>query len=144
MQSVLAAKHCEYPWLLLMQWWWTSFAGLVGHWQSVWSSSCLWSDGSRQAGMALVPWPSSHSPGTCALHLPSMLPTTSSNLSHRDRIVSWYYIIQFVPESARYYVVKGQNRKAEKVLKRVALYNCRKPLEVSPLCLCRVYAILCN
>lgn len=46
--------------------------------------------------------------------------------------------MQFVPESARYYAVKGQNHKAEKVLKRVALYNCRKPLKVSPLCLCRI------
>ena len=39
--------------------------------------------------------------------------------------------MQFVPESARYYVVKGENLKAEKVLRRVAFYNFRKPLVVS-------------
>ena len=43
--------------------------------------------------------------------------------------------VQFVPESARFYVVKGENLKAEKVLKRVAMYNCRRPLKVSELSL---------
>ena len=38
--------------------------------------------------------------------------------------------IQFVPESARYSVVKGQSLKAKRALKKVALYNCKQPLEV--------------
>ena len=40
-------------------------------------------------------------------------------------------MMQFVPESARFYVVKGQNLKAENVLRRVALYNFKEPLVVS-------------
>ena len=39
--------------------------------------------------------------------------------------------IQFVPESARYSVVKGQSLKAKRALKKVALYNCKQPLEVN-------------
>lgn len=39
--------------------------------------------------------------------------------------------MQFVPESARFYVVKGENKKAEKVLRRVAFYNFKEPLLVS-------------
>ena len=44
-------------------------------------------------------------------------------------------------------MVKGENSKAEKVLKRVALYNCRKPLAVSSFCIVRavlhIYYDLC-
>ena len=39
--------------------------------------------------------------------------------------------MQFVPESARYSVVKGWSLKAKQALKRVALYNCKQPLEVN-------------
>ena len=41
-----------------------------------------------------------------------------------------YVHVQFVPESARYYVVRGKNLKAKKALSRVALYNCKQPVEV--------------
>ena len=49
---------------------------LVGHWQYVWSSSCIWSDGSREPGVALVPWLGRHSLGTRPLVLPGMLRTS--------------------------------------------------------------------
>ena len=51
----------------------TYITDLVGHWQYVWSSSCLWSDGSRCTGMALVPWIGRHSISICTLLLPGML-----------------------------------------------------------------------
>ena len=39
--------------------------------------------------------------------------------------------IQFVPESARFYVVNGRPDKAEDVIKRIAWFNCRDPPKVS-------------
>jgi len=35
-----------------------------------------------------------------------------------------------VPESARYYVVKGKHDKAEKVIKTIAWFNCKDPPKV--------------
>ena len=35
-----------------------------------------------------------------------------------------------MPESARFYVVKGEMDKAEKVIRRIAWYNCRHPPKV--------------
>ena len=40
------------------------------------------------------------------------------------------FLIQFMPESARFYVVKGEMDKAEKVIRRIAWYNCRHPPKV--------------
>ncbi len=37
-------------------------------------------------------------------------------------------LFPFVPESARYYLVKGKNEEAMKVIQRVAKINCKKPL----------------
>ena len=48
-------------------------------------------------------------------------PNAENNITH----------VQFVPESARYSVVKGQSVKAKQALKRVSLYNCKQPLEVN-------------
>ena len=45
------------------------------------------------------------------------------------------YCLQIVPESARFYVVRGENLKAEKVLRRVAFFNMREPLDVSAICI---------
>ena len=39
--------------------------------------------------------------------------------------------VQIVPESARFYVVKGENLKADKVMRRVAFFNLKDPLDVS-------------
>ena len=36
-----------------------------------------------------------------------------------------------MPESARFHVVKGEMDKAEKVIRRIAWYNCRDPPKVS-------------
>ncbi|XP_064392353.1 synaptic vesicle 2-related protein-like isoform X2 [Halichondria panicea] len=35
----------------------------------------------------------------------------------------------FIPESARFYIVKGKYAKAEKVIKLIARYNCKQPLQ---------------
>ncbi len=32
-----------------------------------------------------------------------------------------------VPESARYYLVKGKTEQVQKVIERIAFYNCKKP-----------------
>jgi hypothetical protein len=37
------------------------------------------------------------------------------------------YLIQFVPESARYYIARGQNEKGEKVIARIARMNFKSP-----------------
>lgn len=37
------------------------------------------------------------------------------------------FLFPFIPESARYYLVKGKDKKAQKVIERVAWYNCRRP-----------------
>ena len=76
--------------------------------------------------MALVPWFGCYSISTGIVLLPSMsmvcLNVMDTRIIVRD--------MQFVPESARFHVVKGQNLKAEKVLRRVALYNFKQPLVV--------------
>ena len=43
-----------------------------------------------------------------------------------------------MPESARFYVVKGEMDKAEKVIRRIAWYNCRHPPKV---CACSEYCL---
>ena len=41
------------------------------------------------------------------------------------------HVFQFMPESARYYVSKGKIEKGEKVIKRIAWFNGKKPPSVS-------------
>ena len=43
------------------------------------------------------------------------------------------FLLQLVPESARYYVVKGNYKKAQKVIERIAWYNCKPAPKVRSL-----------
>ena len=40
-------------------------------------------------------------------------------------LVVCIFMFPFVPESARFYLVKGKNKEAQKVIKKVASYNCK-------------------
>jgi hypothetical protein len=48
--------------------------------------------------------------------------------------------MQLIPESARFYVVQGKTAKAERVIKRIAWFNCRSIPKVTNVILCTWYA----
>jgi len=56
---------------------------------------------------------------------------TVSNQRVPAKLFMYSCHIQFVPESARFYVVKGKPEKAEEVIKRIAWFNCRDPPKVN-------------